>query len=572
MFLKNLKIEVSGEIIRDVSFGPHLNLIVDASHNESSRGGNDLGKTTFLRLVDFCLGAKASIVYNPSGKRGKENKKFKDFLYDNKALIILTLVDTWGDEGNTYVIQRNFAREKKNRIYSINDFTSTNIYINDILSKKLFSGYQNSMPSYRSIIAHNFRCTEASFDDFVEMHNYAKGEQIESLCVYLLGGETSFFREKYRISERLKWEKKLLKVLQEETNEDDCKKNIEELSKAAEIIKNKIQNFFVNPDINTQIAELTEIRGNIRTITSDISTLKAQERIIMHAQQKFQHSKFTFSLDVLKAIYEEAHILVPDMQHKFHELVDFHNAMLDEKCHFISEEIELVNTGLEKKKRILEKLTMRSEELGAILMSSVTAVEMQEKIKELSNTISQLEHYKEQMNSLEQRRNSIKKLSDKLLEIDEYIHGDVLKGVLYENLAHLNSFFSTFFQRMYGHDNEIQLIEKAEKHKTLYSLILKNSKFSDGAKQVTAFCFDAAYTIFARSKNIPHLDFMLTDKKESVDDKQLFAMCEILEQHNIQCVTSILRKRIPQSMLEKGHIALELSDTDKLFKMEEFEA
>ena len=57
MFLKSLRIENNGGIIRDIQFNAGLNLIVDETPTEQLQStGNNVGKTTVLRLIDVCLG------------------------------------------------------------------------------------------------------------------------------------------------------------------------------------------------------------------------------------------------------------------------------------------------------------------------------------------------------------------------------------------------------------------------------------------------------------------------------------------------------------------------------------
>jgi uncharacterized protein YydD (DUF2326 family) len=66
MFLKSLTItRGDGTIIQDIRFHTGLNLIVDETPVLSGKEtGNNVGKTTVLKLVDFCLGDKAKGIYS----------------------------------------------------------------------------------------------------------------------------------------------------------------------------------------------------------------------------------------------------------------------------------------------------------------------------------------------------------------------------------------------------------------------------------------------------------------------------------------------------------------------------
>ncbi|EEA8599542.1 DUF2326 domain-containing protein, partial [Salmonella enterica subsp. enterica] len=64
MFLK--KLTVSSPIIgliREIDFHLGVNLIIDKSVEKTSETGNSVGKTTALRAIDFCLGAKQDSFY-----------------------------------------------------------------------------------------------------------------------------------------------------------------------------------------------------------------------------------------------------------------------------------------------------------------------------------------------------------------------------------------------------------------------------------------------------------------------------------------------------------------------------
>lgn len=60
MFIKKITISSPLQVIREIPFHKGLNLIVDESDGQVT--GNGVGKTTVLKLIDFCLGAKDKII------------------------------------------------------------------------------------------------------------------------------------------------------------------------------------------------------------------------------------------------------------------------------------------------------------------------------------------------------------------------------------------------------------------------------------------------------------------------------------------------------------------------------
>ena len=115
MFIKKLIISSPTEVIRDIEFHSGLNLIIDDTPIDDSKStGNNVGKTTVLKLIDFCLGAKANIIYTDT-----ENKKdvydiVKKFLVDEEIKITLILTENLNDPtAKQLEIQRNFLTHKK---------------------------------------------------------------------------------------------------------------------------------------------------------------------------------------------------------------------------------------------------------------------------------------------------------------------------------------------------------------------------------------------------------------------------------------------------------------------------
>lgn len=104
MFIKRLIISSPTEVIRDIEFSSGLNLIIDNTPVDDSKStGNNVGKTTVLKLIDFCLGAKANIIYTDT-----ENKKdvydiVKKFLVDEEIKITLILTENLNDPAAKHV-------------------------------------------------------------------------------------------------------------------------------------------------------------------------------------------------------------------------------------------------------------------------------------------------------------------------------------------------------------------------------------------------------------------------------------------------------------------------------------
>ncbi len=82
MFLKKLIIENGGSVIRDILFHKGINFIVDETPDNNNRqtSGNNVGKTTVLRLIDFCLGGEGKNIYQDTEFKAKTNTHIEKFL------------------------------------------------------------------------------------------------------------------------------------------------------------------------------------------------------------------------------------------------------------------------------------------------------------------------------------------------------------------------------------------------------------------------------------------------------------------------------------------------------------
>ena len=67
---------------------------------------------------------------------------------------------------------------------------------------------------------------------------------------------------------------------------------------------------------------------------------------------------------------------------------------------------------------------------------------------------------------------------------------------------------------------------------------------------------------------MPQLEFLLNDKKELMHGNQLKKVSEYAKNKKIQLIFFILKDKLPDDLNHKNHIVLELSDHDKLFKIE----
>lgn len=218
MFIKSLIIASPTETIREIEFKAGLNLIIDKTPtNEVKLTGNNVGKTTVLKLIDFCLGGKPSIIYTDTENKKEVYSLVKDYLIDNEITITLTLVE---DLNNPYskevVIKRNFLSRKK-AIRSINGKAVLEKEFEDELLKLLVPHHKAEKPTFRQIISHNIRYKDENINNTLKtLDRYTSDAEYETLYLFLLGCTFDDGAKKQAL---------LTKLKQEETFKERLEKN-----------------------------------------------------------------------------------------------------------------------------------------------------------------------------------------------------------------------------------------------------------------------------------------------------------------------------------------------------------
>ena len=167
MFLKSLTISSGTKTIREINFRKGINLIIDESEEQIT--GNNVGKTTVLKLIDFCLGANPKNIYvDPESKR-HEYKLVKDFLIQEKILITLVLMTSLDNiSHDSIIIERNFLNRKE-KIRRVNGEELTEEEFEMKLSNLIFPEHNVEKPTFRQIISHNIRYKDENINNTLKL-------------------------------------------------------------------------------------------------------------------------------------------------------------------------------------------------------------------------------------------------------------------------------------------------------------------------------------------------------------------------------------------------------------------
>jgi len=156
VFLKALSISNSGTLIREITFRKGLNLIVDETTGDRRESGNNVGKTTILRLIDYCFGSDGKNIYSDPEFKEKSNAEVARFLTENNVVVQMTLVDRLSTPGSRQIVVRRNFLKRKDKIFEIDGEQQTTESFPRELKRLIFDS-TSEKPKLRQIIAKNIR-------------------------------------------------------------------------------------------------------------------------------------------------------------------------------------------------------------------------------------------------------------------------------------------------------------------------------------------------------------------------------------------------------------------------------
>jgi len=547
-----------------------LNLIVDESIEQIT--GNNVGKTTVLKLIDFCLGSDAKNIYVDPENKKDEYLLVKEFLKKNKVLVTLILTDDLGlENAKEVVIERNFLLRKE-LVRKINEkqFTEEEFYLE--LQRLIFPNHLASKPTFRQIISHNIRYKDLSINNTLKtLDAYASDAHYETLYLFLFGCDFSKGNTKQEILTKINQEdtyRRRLEKLQTKTAYESALSLVEDEIKELNIKKTNLN---LNEDFEVDLDKLNEIKYLINRTSAEISKFEIRKEIINEAERDLNQSKSDIDLLQLQLIYQQATSQINTIHKTFDDLVHYHNQMIVEKVRFIKKELPTLDKELKNKKDYLIKLLFEEKQFSSLISKSGSFEDLENVIIELNEKFRKKGEYESVIQQLDEVEDSIKKLTQQLDDIDDELFSSNFEQIVKNQLNKFNKYFAAISSHLYGEKYALKYDIKTNiKKQRMYVFSAFNANLSSGKKQGEISCFDIAYTLFADEENIPCLHFVLNDKKELMHDNQLIKIAEIVTQNNIQFVASILKDKLPEKLNNESDFVIKLSQEDKLFRIESF--
>lgn len=569
MFIKRLIISSDNGEIRNIPFHKGLNLIVDKtqSQGEGTETGNNVGKTTVLRLIDFCLGNDANSLYQDPENKSEKNLEVKNFLESQHVLITLLLVDNLDFPGRTVEIKRNFLK-RKDRVYTINgEMVGTKRdEVAAVLCKHIFPELSLSKPTFRQIISHNIRYEEYRLVNTLKTLYFGSDEEYETLYLFMFGCDYDRGDVRTRILAKRDREESFKKKLEKNQTKGAYTVALGVIDNEIQKVEQRKKSLNINPDLEQHVEQLNQVKLDINHVMGELTAMTIRKNVIEEALHDIKERRFNEDTSALSTIYKQASAFVPQLQHSFEELVEYHNKMLENKCKYLESDLPSILESIGSFQRRVEYLHQQETLLAKKITQSDTFSDLEETISLLNDLYQKKGNYESAINSIVEVENSINELNAQLEVIDKDLFSSDFQEQINSQLAKFNMIFSDFSTRLYQEQYAIKCDADQKKGKKVYKFATIDVNFSSGKKHGEISCFDLAYTKFADIENIPCLHFLLSDKKELVHGNQLNQIAQIANEENIQFIASILEDKLTEEMRNKNYYVVELEENDKLFR------
>ncbi|GEN49431.1 DUF2326 domain-containing protein [Alkalibacterium pelagium] len=572
MFIKKLIITKSDKIIREMDFHYGLNLIVDETPDTFEQTtGNNVGKTTVLKLIDFCLGAKPSIIYTDTENKKAVYDLVKDYLINNEISITLILSESLEEENaREIIVERNFLSRKK-AVRKINGKEVLDKDFEGELQRLIFPNHKADKPTFRQIISHNIRYNDENINNTLKtLNRYTSDVEYESLYLFLLGCTFEDGAKKQSVLTKIKQEETYRDRLEKKQTKTAYEMALSMIEDDIQLLKEKKSNLNLNENYENDLEQLNQIKYRLNKSSSLISKMNIRKNLIEEAKKEMEHNASAIDLKQLKTLYTEAAKNVSGIQKTFEDLVAYHNNMLVEKTKFITAQLPTLEEKIKVEERVIADLLKEEKVLSEKIAKGDSFEELEKIISALNDKYRIKGEYESIITQLEEVESNIEDLNKEIKAIDDFLFSNDFEEVLKVQIKKFNKYFSAISSELYGEKYALTYDKVINKNNQLvYKFSSFNANMSSGKKQGEILCFDLAYILFADEEKIPALHFLLNDKKELMHDNQLNKVADFVSKKNIQLVVSILKDKLPEGLVNRGNIVVELSQESKLFKIEE---
>ncbi|MEI3610192.1 hypothetical protein [Pseudogracilibacillus sp. SO10305] len=553
MYLKRMKIfESIGEKkeIRNIQFKPGLNIVVDDSPSSDTSQGNNVGKTTFLKLIDICLGARDKKYIWTDNDTGSETTTLKNYIHDSKINAELEI----RNERTVYSLRvelfNNGRRYINNEPYSYDNYVEK---LNEIIFNI------EKPPSFRQLIGKFIRIKQKEdTNTFLKyLHQNTTNAEYKNIYEFLFKltslEDSERKLELYNEIEQIKKDIDQLIKLHNFSNIDDLSERIRIVQKSVRELEVKFKTLINAEEYEQNIDVITNVKAEINTINDSIESLLFKktkiERILSNEEER--HGDFDES--ILLDFYKDIQRSLGEVTKEFDDLIKFNNSIRQNKINYYYKRIRILNSDLEEMFRIRASIIKNNKNLISIIDES--------NFKEFESVHKELIEQSQQLGVMSKVQEIYNDLNKQLDKKNEEYDGMSKKDDSSNNLSRFNEYLTTFSNEVFG--QRLYLTKQ-----DTFPLKLSNvdEGLGTGYRKTITLLLDIAYVSFIQELELDYPKFFIHDVLETVDEHNLNKIVKFINENGSQFVFAILNEKIKDySFISEEDKVLRLSKNNKLF-------
>ncbi|WPK11286.1 hypothetical protein R6U77_15540 [Lysinibacillus louembei] len=554
--------------IRVISFKLGLNLIID----DSEKSGNNVGKTTVLKIIGICLGDKDKSAIYTDQETNLVNQELKNYIHTNKIEAILELSkDTYNlnntkQEADVYLSVELFSHGKRkinSTIENMDDY-----YF--LLLKQIMFDDNNMYPLYLDIIKKFIRVEVDS--GAYKLLRFSSNKVLSNLTYRLI---YNFLFNLISVENNIKLAENRINLKKNDENLNNFnkflhKKEISDLD--LEIhnqnillknLKKQIKNDVSDENFIYKMDKSRELKAKLSLLNQSLGTLEFQINMLKQNLDYTFQSEKDLSHEVLQNLYDETKELKINIQKTFNDLVEFNDSLVKNKIKYYQHVLETKMDDLKELKKSKRLLTREYKNL----ISSINEFDFDKTSTLYQNLITEQAKLLE-LQSFQSERNSLNILKNTNLDIINNLELEIKFNPeeADKNISIFNQYFEINTHQVLN--NVYKLNYDPDISNFPLHLLASDESISNGLKKGLISIFDLSYIEFAEKINKKIPKFIIYDVIETIENDILTKLFSLANTINCQYIVAVLNEKIKGlDSVSKEDTILSLSKTNKLFKL-----
>ncbi|MEK5069615.1 hypothetical protein [Sporosarcina sp. FSL K6-1508] len=540
--------------IRNVEFKLGLNIIVDDTLNgaDNKNQGNNVGKTTFLKLIDLCLGAKDKKYIWTDNDTGSETTSLKNYINEKKVYVELEI-----ETVNIIYILKVELFDKGKRFINSEHYTLPK-YV-DKLNEIIFN--IEKPPSFRQLIGKFVRINQKEdTNTFLKyLHQNTTNAEYKNIYDFLFKLSSLEESEKklnlYKEIEQIKKDIDQIIRLHKFSNIDDLKERIRIIKSTVLELEKKVNAMINVKEYEKKQEEVSTIKNYINTINDSIETMLFKRTKIESILSKEEVKNESIDENILLEFYKDVEASLGNIKKEFNELVVFNNRVKQNKINYYRNRLEKVNFDLSEMLKSRVRIINENKNIISLIN--------EDNFKEFEIIHKELIKQSEQLGSLYNVQEIYNDLNEKLNERNgtyENMNGN--SGSL-DNLSKFNEYLTKFSNEIFG-----QRLYLTRENTFPLKLSNVDEGLGTGYRKTITLLLDIAYVSFINELKLNYPRFFVHDVLETMDEHNLSEVTKFINENGSQFVFAILNEKIKDySFINEKDKILILSKDNKVFKI-----